>query len=257
MRRRGPKRRLRLALALGGRLVLRHPLALLMIVIPAALMLGSLAGYAIGAAGGEPPYRAARLRAIAAELARIDGDYLLAAGDSHIERWPARRLCGLPLVNAGVSGATAESYGELLSRIVLPRKPLAVIVTIGTNDAQRKRLIGDDDARLRFEPALSQLLSALTHRTELVMLTGAPPLDPARAEGFSPDAAARIGTVAEAICRATPGCRFAAPFPSGLEMTDGVHFDDYAAAYRAIGPQLCASLVGKSGSVAAAASHAP
>jgi lysophospholipase L1-like esterase len=225
------------------RAVLRRPLLLALIVIPLALALGSLAGYAVARAGSaETPYRAARLQAVSADLARIDGDYLLAAGDSHIERWPARTLCGLPLVNAGVSGATAASYASFLDEIALPRPPRAVILTLGTNDANTRRFRDPDQAAARFGTAFRDLLATLTRKAGLVAVTGPPLLDANKAEGFSADAAARIASAAMAACRDAARCIVTSAFPAGLAEVDGVHFADYAAAYREIGEGVCAAL---------------
>jgi lysophospholipase L1-like esterase len=225
-----------------GKIVLRHPLTLALIVLPLALLLGSLAGYGFGRAGSAPPYRATRLQAVTVDLGRIEGDYLLAAGDSHIERWPTRTLCGLPLVNAGLSGATAGAYADFLAGLLLPHPPRAVILTIGTNDANTKRFSNEYEAAMRFEASFEPLLGTLRRTSRIVLVTGVPPIDTARAEGFSAQAAERIGSLAESTCKATSGCLVANPFTPGLPMIDGVHYRDYAAVYRRIGPALCAAL---------------
>lgn len=237
--------RLPRALRAMGWMVLRHPLVLTVIVLPLALMLGSLAGFAVGRAGTPAiPYRTMRLQAVIADLGRIEGDYLLAAGDSHIERWPARRLCGLPVVNAGVSGATAGQFADFLADIPLPRHPRAVIVTLGTNDANSKRFRDPQDAVSRFDAGFQPLLANLTRTAGLVVITPMPPFDPRRVEGFSTEVASRIGAASVDACRASHGCIVADAFPAGLRQRDGLHFDDYASAYRGIATNLCATLAG-------------
>jgi lysophospholipase L1-like esterase len=239
MSRQMPGSRLGALCARAGALLLSHPLALTLTVLPLALVLGSIAGYAFGKAGS---YRSERLKAATTELQTIRGDYLLAAGDSHIERWPARRLCGLPIVNAGVSGATAASYTEFLAELPLNRPPRAVILTIGTNDANAKRFRDDDEAVRRFEPGLRTLLARLRRDAPLVLLTGVPAIDPDESEGFSVRAAERIGVAGRTLCNDMPGCIPIQAPGHGLAPVDGVHFGDYAAAYRHIGPALCAAL---------------
>ena len=229
-------------LAQAGALVLRHPLALLLAVLPLALVLGSVAGYAVGKAGA---YRAERLRSVSADLRAITGDYLLAAGDSHIERWPARRLCGLPLVNAGLSGATAAGYGQFLAELPISRPPRAIIMTIGTNDASEKRVRSREEAERRFVDGFSPLLARLRRTTPLVVLTGVPRIDPRLVDGFSPAAAERIGQAAHAACTASSGCLYVAAPGAGIAQIDGVHFTDYAAAYRGVAPKLCTALLGE------------
>lgn len=218
---------------------------LLLLVVLLALAAGTLAGFAIGRAGTPPDsYRERRLAEIATDLRELDGDYLLAAGDSHVARWRARHLCGLPVVNAGVNGATADDTASLLAGLALPRPPRAVILTVGTNDANVKRFRDTADAVGRFGDAFRPLLKRLSRKTELVLVTGVPPLDPARAAGFSPAAASGIGSAAEAACRASALCRVANPFRDGVALTDGVHLPDYETTYRRIEPVLCAALAG-------------
>lgn len=223
-----------------GEIVLSHPLALTVIVLPLALILGSIAGYAFGRAG---TYRTERLKTVSAELQQLSGDYLLAVGDSHIERWPARSLCGLPLVNAGVSGATAASYDAFLAELPLPRPPRAIIVTIGTNDANEKRFHDGEEAERRFDHGFRPLLARLLRAAPRVMLTGVPRIAPEDAESFSPEAAERIDAVARSACRASPGCRVTAAPGAGTAQVDGIHFKDYLAAYRGVGTALCTTLL--------------
>lgn len=221
---------------------------LLLVFVPLALAAGALAGFAIGRAGtphGGYPER--RLAEIEIDLREFDGDYLLAAGDSHIAHWRARHICGLPVVNAGVNGATAGDTASLLARLSLPRPPRAVILTVGTNDANVKRFHDTADAVGRFGDAFRPLLRLLSRKTDLVLVTGVPPVDGARATGFSPAAASAIDTAAEAACRATPPCHVANPFRDGVALTDGIHLPDYEEAYRLIEPVLCAALGMRSG----------
>jgi hypothetical protein len=220
---------------------------LLLLAVPLALAAGTLAGFAIGRAGAPPDgYRERRLAEIATDLRELDGDYLLAAGDSHIARWRARRVCGLPVVNAGVNGDTAGDTARLLAELALPHPPRAVILTVGTNDANVKRFRDTADAIGRFGGAFRPLLRRLSRKTDLVLVTGVPPIDGARATGFSPAAASAIDTAAEAACRATVPCHVANPFRAGVALTDGIHLRDYEEAYRLIEPVLCAALAMRS-----------
>lgn len=220
----------------------RHLLVTTLLTLPLAMMLGSLAGLAIARAGAHTSYRAERLEAITEHLHRIDGDYLLALGDSHIAYWQAVSLCGLPVVNAGVAGATAHDAAELLTELPLPHPPRAIILTIGTNDANGKRFRGTDEALARFRAAFQPLLKLLSRKTDLVIVTGVPPLDTRTANGFSAEAAAGIGEIAEATCRATEFCRALNPFREGVALVDGIHLRDYTAAYERLSPELCATL---------------
>lgn len=223
----------------------RHILLVLVLALPLTLTIGSLAGLAIGRASAPPTsYRDQRLAEISADLRRVDGDYLLASGDSHIARWRAREFCGLPLVNAGVNGATAHDTDVLLAELALPRPPRAIILSVGTNDANRKRFRDPPEAVIRFTRSFRPLLRRLLQKADLVVLTGVPTLDAQHVPGFSAEAAAGIGASAEAGCRASASCRVANNFRDGDKLTDGLHLADYEQAYARIAPMLCATLAG-------------
>lgn len=225
---------------------LRVVLALFVIVISLALILGSLTGLAIGRASAPPTsYRDQRLAEISADLRQVGGDYLLAAGDSHVARWHARQFCGLPIVNAGVDGATAAETDELLAALALPRPPRAIILTVGTNDANKKRFRDEPEAVIRFSQAFRPLLRRLSHKSSLVVVTGVPAMDGWQVAGFSAQAAAGIGTAAEASCRAKASCRFARGLGADDALTDGLHLADYERAYGRIAPALCAAIAGE------------
>lgn len=223
----------------------RHILLALILVLPLALTLGSLAGFAIGRASSPPTsYRDQRLAEISSDLRRIEGDYLLASGDSHVARWRAREFCGLPLINAGVNGATAHDTDAMLAELTLPRPPRAIILSVGTNDANRKRFRDPPEAVIRFTQSFRPLLRKLSQKADLVVVTGVPTLDAQHVPAFSAEAAAGIGASAEASCRASASCRVANSFRDGDRLTDGLHLADYEHAYARIAPTLCAALAG-------------
>lgn len=223
-------------------------LVALILVLPLAQTLGSLAGFAIGRISSpSASYREQRLAEISADLRQIDGDYLLAAGDSHVARWRAREFCGLPLVNAGIHGATTRDIDALLADLALPHPPRAIILTVGTNDANRKRFRAPPEAVIRFAQGFRSLLRKLVQKTDLVVVTGLPFLDAGTPPGFSAEAVAAIRASAEANCRKSASCRFASSFRSGDILTDGLHLADYEQAYLRIAPTLCASLTGAGG----------
>lgn len=218
----------------------------IVLILPLALIFGSLAGFAIGRIAAPPTsYRDQRLAEITAELGRIDGDYLLASGDSHVARWHAREFCGLPVVNAGVDGATAGDTDALLAQIALPRPPRAIILTVGTNDANRKRFRDPPQAVIRFGEAFRPLLRRLSHTADLVVVTGVPAIDVSQVDGFSAEAATAIGASAETTCRASTSCRVAKSFNADDPLTDGLHLADYGHAYERIAPALCPALANR------------
>lgn len=208
-----------------------------------AAALGGAAGLAVGHMTGTPEsdrasYRDARVQTIGAHLRQFDGDYLLVAGDSHIEHWFVRSLCGLPVVNAGLSGATAQSYARFFAELPLSRPPRAILLTIGTNDAQKRRIGDPDEALTRYRASVGSLLELLRSRSPQIIATAVPPLDPARAKSFSPRLAARFSTVLETVCR-EQGCSFVDPFAVGVPLFDGVHLTNYAGVYAGFERDLC------------------
>ncbi len=224
----------------------RRLLLALILIVPVALVVGSIAGFAIGRVSTPPSsYRDQRIGEVEAELQRAAGDYLLATGDSHVARWQARELCGLPVVNAGVEGATAADTDALLADLVLPRPPRAIILTVGTNDANRKRFRDPPEAVIRFRNAFRPLLRRLAQKTDLVFVTGLPPIDPAKVSGFSPEARAAIDLAAQASCKASASCSVAGPLSDAAPLVDGLHLADYERAYQRIAPSLCAALAAK------------
>lgn len=230
----------------------RQLLLALVLVPPLMLALGSLAGFAIGHISAPPTsYRDQRFAEISADLRRVHGDYLLATGDSHVVRWHRREFCGLPLVNAGVDGATARDTDAFLSELDLPRPPRAIILSVGTNDANRKRFRDPPEAVIRFTRAFRPLLRKLAQKADLVFVTGVPPLDARSPAGFSAEAAAGIRSSAEASCRASASCRFASSFRDDDSLTDGLHLAEYGHAYDRIAPVVCAALADRPASALA------
>lgn len=216
-------------------------------------------GFATGRAGFvTSTYRAERLTAITTALSNLEGDYILAAGDSQILRWPARELCGLPLVNAGIDGATSEDLGNLLATLDLRRRPRAVIVTIGTNDAFRKRSSSPQQAALHFDAALRRVLDDLSRRTSRILVNAPPPIDPHGDSGFWPEAIGPIRAAAEAACRDNGACRFQTPFGAETVLApDGIHLRDYQAAYARIEAQACSAIRGEQAASASPFSARP
>lgn len=218
-------------------------LAALLVLVPLALLGGSLAGFAIGRfSTAAPSYRELRLVQIRNDLRHVEGDYLLAIGDSHVARWHAREFCGLPLVNGGLHGATARDTRELLDALTLPRPPRAIILSVGTNDANRKRFREPPEAVVRFSQAVRVLLRQLSGRADLVVVARPPRLDARQVPAFSEEAALEIAGAAEAACRQQGSCMLAAGFGDGIPLMDGLHLADYERAYREAEPRICAAL---------------
>ena len=213
------------------------------ILIVLALLLAVVAGAGVGrvnetAKSGLGTHHEARSQIIGAHLRQLSGDYILLMGDSHAESWFAPTGCNLPVVNAGLAGATAETYSRFFASLTLPRPPRAIILTIGTNDAQYRRISDPDHAVVTYERTVETLLKRAAEQTKNVIVTPVPPLDPGRAAEFSRETALRFSIVLENSCR-KQGYRFVDPFSQGAELFDGVHLVDYGKSYGSIWSEIC------------------
>lgn len=65
-----------------------------------------------------------------------DGSILL-IGDSSAERLYLPELCGVPVFNAGLSGAKVADIAPMIAPLIERTRPRAVIVSVGANDSDR------------------------------------------------------------------------------------------------------------------------
>jgi lysophospholipase L1-like esterase len=78
-----------------------------------------------------------RLAVIRSHIAQIDEEFVAILGDSITERALAKSLCGKFLLNAGVGGATVGSVLRDILPLFAPKKPRAMLIAVGVNDASR------------------------------------------------------------------------------------------------------------------------
>jgi hypothetical protein len=105
---------------------------------------------------------------IRSTLARVE-NAVVVLGDSIVEMSTLpRSLCGLPVVNAGIGGASTESnLGSILKESLGDKRAALVVVSLGTNDA----VIPNSVERYRSNyRALLTELAALTPRTAVVQI---------------------------------------------------------------------------------------
>jgi hypothetical protein len=105
---------------------------------------------------------------IASTLARFD-DAVVILGDSIVEASTLpRSLCGHPIVNAGIGGASTASHLEAILKEALAGKRAAlVVVSLGTNDAAKSYSVGQYSSNYR---ALLTEVAALTPRRAIVAI---------------------------------------------------------------------------------------
>ena len=194
-------------------------------------------------------YAQNRLVAIQVHLDEAPPGYVLIAGDSHAElQSGAERVCGAETVSAGVSGAGAGAYADLLARLTFPTRPSAAVLTIGTNDLNRRRDPTGAGAAAAFEGAVLALVGRLKALTDTVVVTAVPPIGRDAAGRLDAAAVGDYSARIRALCRRA-GCTYADPFAdlreedSGLArdgaLRDGLHLARYRPVLRALAPSLC------------------
>jgi GDSL-like Lipase/Acylhydrolase family len=109
---------------------------------------------------------------IQSTLARVENAVVI-LGDSIVEMSTLpRSLCGHPIVNAGIGGASTESnLGSILAESLGNKRAALIVVSLGTNDAWIPN--GVERYRSNYRALLTEL-AALTPRTAVMAI---PPPD--------------------------------------------------------------------------------
>jgi lysophospholipase L1-like esterase len=233
-----------------------HPFepARFVLVAAAALAFGAIAGW-LGHRSlehGHSPVRPdafqqIRAKTIESQLAQVEGDYVVLLGDSHAERLFTPHLCGLPVVNAGISGATADDVVALTRRLAPQRKARALLLSVGTNDIWIRRQHDAAAAERNFRARIAELRTILRGWTDRLALIAIPPVAAREEADFPRSAAGRYSETLRRSC-ADGSCSYVAPFAAATRderasfAADGVHLRDYAGFVRAQEGWLCAGL---------------
>jgi lysophospholipase L1-like esterase len=193
-----------------------------------------------------------RAKTIQSQLDQVEGDYLIALGDSHAERLYLPVLCGLNVLNAGISGATVQDVLALVRTVTPRRKARRILLVVGTNDIWSKRHPEDPGAEKAFAAGMRQLLDWLGAWTERVTLVAIPPVARAQEPEFPRAAAARYTALLREACLSgrcdvlpvfDAAGEGAAGRASGLS-GDGVHLANYASHVRAAEAEICGGAPG-------------
>jgi lysophospholipase L1-like esterase len=117
-------------------------------------------------------HRSARQLILHFTFARAD-DPVIVLGDSIVEASELpRSLCGHPVLNAGLSGAsTASDLGRWLAGALAGRRAASIVVALGTNDALAER------SRQAFAANYTALLAQLATMGSGVVVLGVPPIE--------------------------------------------------------------------------------
>lgn len=110
------------------------------IIIPAACAFAAFLIWAIKKPDAADEHRKARQLVIYYTLSRVD-DPVIVLGDSLVEASTLpRSICGHPIVNGGLNGAsTASDLGGWLAPALDGKPPALIVVSLGTNDALASR----------------------------------------------------------------------------------------------------------------------
>jgi hypothetical protein len=113
-------------------------------------------------------HRTTRQLIISLTLSRFD-DAIIVLGDSIVEASTLpRSLCGHPIVNAGVGGASTESeLGAMLTQVLGGKRAVMIVVALGTNDAAIPNSVERFGANYR---ALIAEVAALTPRAAILAI---------------------------------------------------------------------------------------
>ncbi|WP_147046565.1 SGNH/GDSL hydrolase family protein [Methylobacterium gnaphalii] len=182
-------------------------------------------------------------------LDEADPGFILFAGDSNAElHSTSGSMCGRTVANVATSGATTQSYADFFEKLSFPVRPRAAVLTIGTNDLNRKKDPRGARSGAAFETALDALLVRMRSITETVLVTAVPPVDHNTERSIDPLAVGDYSKRIQAACERL-GCRFIDPFASlregdtgyGLANVnqDGKHLKRYKPVFNAIGASLC------------------
>jgi lysophospholipase L1-like esterase len=111
---------------------------------------------------------ATRQFVIRSTLARFD-DAIVVLGDSIVEASTLpRSLCGHPIINAGIGGAsTASHLGSILADSLGTKRAALVVVSLGTNDAAIPNSV--EQYRSNYRALLTEL-AALTPRSAVAAI---------------------------------------------------------------------------------------
>jgi len=118
-------------------------------------------------------HRRSRQNILYYTLSRVDNPIII-LGDSIVEASTLpRELCGHPIVNAGLEGAsTTSDLGGWLMDVLDGKPAAAIVIALGINDA-----LGAARDLPQFEANYGALVATLSRASPRVITLGIPPLD--------------------------------------------------------------------------------
>lgn len=88
---------------------------------------------------------------------------IVIAGSSSADRWSSvsEALPGFNVVNTAIGGSTAEEWGQLYTKLILPYHPDAVILLVGSNDIGKYGAISGEECAARIQNIIKELRQSL------------------------------------------------------------------------------------------------
>jgi len=209
------------------------PIAVILLVLTAALAAGSAAifGCEICRAGYDkahrvitrqfPASRERRERIIATQAAQMKPGGAVILGDSIVELQTFDSLCGLPVLNAGLSGSTTGGLAARSAAIISAARPSLVVFAVGVNDGHGGKMSQGDEWLTQYRMLLRSA------GTAKIIIVGIQPIEPGMRNSGAYDMAG-IAARNRAIERlaAEAGAIHVRPMPDAAGMTtDGVHLN--------------------------------
>ncbi|KJC56299.1 hypothetical protein UP10_35385 [Bradyrhizobium sp. LTSPM299] len=117
-----------------------------------------------------------RRQMIGFHLDQAGDQSILLCGDSRVEAaFLPSSIAGLPVVNAGIGGATISLVGDELAGIIGARRVRLLVVSAGVNDAKMKNRATSSASDFRTN--LQATVEKLARSAERILLTTIPPVE--------------------------------------------------------------------------------
>jgi lysophospholipase L1-like esterase len=206
--------------------VKRTRLGLIVLAIAVVAVAATLLARVYHAPAGDA-HRQVRQIILYYTLSRLD-DPIIVVGDSIVEASTLpRSICGHPIINAGLNGAsTASDLGSWLTPALANKRAASIIISIGVNDA----LVPAPTSKQAFEDRYASLLGELSKlSTHLVVLAIAPVEARGRMTAeMQKEVMATVdgfNSILPALAKRTNAAFMALPEMPSPHTTDGVHLN--------------------------------
>ncbi len=165
-------------------------------------------------------YKSAREFAILSQVAEIDHPVTLMLGDSITELAYLPSVCDGAIFNSGVGGATLATISDLAPRIIKLVRPSAIIIAIGTNDANWSAKTAPD----AFASQYKALIDEFRATGAKVYAATIPPIARKGESIIDPTHIVKLNRIIESVAKATSTPLI--EFYSGMQPLDGFLPDD-------------------------------